>query len=117
MGSNRRRTEDDVARYHARRRAENAAKAEARMVVDVWNLRLEEDRPLLFSPTLRCAILAERPWLCVVCEACDQIAGIDCRRLLYLPDRAISTFLPLLVCGRCGPGTQVRMRGLSQFRP
>jgi hypothetical protein len=35
----------------------------------------------------------------------------------YDRNRAISTLLPLLTCGRCGRGTKVQLRGLSQSRP
>jgi hypothetical protein len=36
---------------------------------------------------------------------------------LYDRDRAISTLLALLTFGRCGRGTKVQLRGLSQWRP
>ena len=113
---NRTRT-SDLAKFLAEGRADAAIQAEALLVVDAWNLRLAERRPVFFSPTLAAALISERPWLAVECGGCHQTAAIDCRRLLHSPDRAISSFLPLLTCGRCGRGTKVRLCGLSRFRP
>jgi hypothetical protein len=87
---------DDVAKYLAGMRADHDARADALTIVEAWNMRISEGRPLFFSPTLGAALVSGRPWLSVECGGCEQTAAIDCRRLLYDRDRAISSFLPLL---------------------
>jgi hypothetical protein len=43
---------DDTAKYIANTRDEIQAKADALAIVEAWNLRVRERRPLFFSPTL-----------------------------------------------------------------
>jgi hypothetical protein len=114
MGPSRRK--DDLVKFLAEMRADADARADALAIIEAWNLRLTEGRPLFFSSTLGAALVAERPWLAVECGGCLQTAAIDCRTLLYDRDRAISSLLSLLTCGRCGRGTRVGLRGLSQWQ-
>jgi hypothetical protein len=55
----------------AKLKADRAARAEAELVADRWNRRLTTGRDMLWSPTIRAALLAGTPWLDV---------GPECRR-------------------------------------
>ena len=50
--------------------AENAARAEAEVVIQRWNDQLALGRDMLWSPTIRAALLAGTPWLDVFCAGC-----------------------------------------------
>jgi hypothetical protein len=43
--------------------ADRAARAEAKGVVDRWNEQLAAGREMLWSPTIRAALIAGTPWL------------------------------------------------------
>jgi hypothetical protein len=45
---------------HAKLKADRAARFEAELVVDRWNRRLATGRDMLWSPTIRAALTAER---------------------------------------------------------
>jgi hypothetical protein len=56
-----------------------AARAEAELFVDRWNRRLATGRDMLWSPTIRAALLAGTPWLDVFCPGCGTGWAIDLR--------------------------------------
>jgi hypothetical protein len=114
MGSSTRK--DDIAKRFTLTRVDAAARADALAIVEAWNC-IDEGRPLFFSLTLAAALVSDRPWFAVECGGCLQTSSIDYRTLLHDRDRAISSFLPVLTCGRGGRSTRVRLRGLSQWRP
>src|SRR5215475_3059109 len=60
---------------------ERAAHADAKAVVDRWNEQLAAGRDMLWSPTIRAALLAGTPWLDVFCPGCGTIRAIDLRTL------------------------------------
>jgi len=60
------------ARRHA---ADKAARAEAQAVVDHWNEQLAASRDMLWSPTIRAALIAGTPWLDVFCPGCGTSRG------------------------------------------
>jgi hypothetical protein len=51
-----------------------ADRAEAELIVDRWNRRLAAGRDMMWSPTIRAALLAGTPWLDVFCPGCGTIA-------------------------------------------
>jgi hypothetical protein len=51
----------DIKAGAAKFRADRAAHAEAEAVVDRWNRRLATGRDMLWSPTIRAALLAGTP--------------------------------------------------------
>jgi hypothetical protein len=56
----------DIKAAVAKFRADRAAREEAAAVVDRWNWRLATGRDMLWSPTIRAAMLAGTPWLDVI---------------------------------------------------
>src|SRR5215467_11565300 len=63
------------------RTAEQAAHDDAVRVVDRWNGALATGRAALWSPTIRCAVLAGTPRLDVYCPGCGTSRAIDIRTL------------------------------------
>jgi hypothetical protein len=49
--------------------ADATARAEAKGVVERWNEQLAASRDMLWSPTIRAALIAGMPWLDVFCPA------------------------------------------------
>jgi hypothetical protein len=111
MGPSRRK--GDLAKFLADMRADAQVKADALAIVDSWNLRIREGRPVFFSPTLAAALVSGRPWLGIECGGCQQTAAIDCRTLLYDRDRAISSFLSLRRASRPGRESRPGVRSES----
>jgi hypothetical protein len=60
----------DIKAGAAKLKADRAARLKAELVVDRWNRRLATGRDMLWSPTIRAALLAETPWLDVFCSGC-----------------------------------------------
>ena len=60
----------DIKAGAAKLKADRAARLEAELVVDRWNRRLATGRDMLWSPTIRAALLAGTPWLDVFCPGC-----------------------------------------------
>src|SRR6201987_3284400 len=59
--------------------ADKAARAEAEAVIQRWNDQLALGRDMLWSPTIRAALLAGTPWLDVFCPGCGTSKAIDLR--------------------------------------
>jgi hypothetical protein len=64
-----------------RPRADRAARVEAEVVVDCWNRRVATGRHMLWSPTIRAALLAGTPWLDMFCPGCGTSPAIDLRTI------------------------------------
>jgi hypothetical protein len=60
----------DIKTGAAKLKADRAARLEAELVVDRWNRRLATGRDMLWSPTIRAALIAGTPWLDVFCPGC-----------------------------------------------
>jgi hypothetical protein len=45
------------------RAADKAARAEAQAVIERWNEQLAASRDMLWSPTIRAALIAGTPWV------------------------------------------------------
>jgi hypothetical protein len=63
----------------AKFRADRTAREEAEAVVDRWNRRLATGRDMLWSPTIKAALLAGTPWLDVFCPGCGTSRAVDLR--------------------------------------
>jgi hypothetical protein len=53
----------DIKAGAKRNAADKAARGEAKAIVDRWNEQLATGRDMLWSPTIRAALLADMPWL------------------------------------------------------
>jgi hypothetical protein len=60
--------------------ADGAARAEAKAVIERWNEQLVASRDMLWSPTIRAALIAGTPWLDVFCPGCGTSRAIDLRK-------------------------------------
>jgi hypothetical protein len=58
---------DRLAAYQRAHAAEQVSRDEAMRVVERWNAALAAGRGALWSPTIRCAVIAGMPWLDVHC--------------------------------------------------
>jgi hypothetical protein len=70
---------DRLALYMRARAAEKGARDEAVRVIAEWNTALSAGRGALWSPTIRCAVMAGTPWLDVHCPGCGTSRAIDIR--------------------------------------
>ena len=94
----------DMQAGFKRNAADKAARAEAEAVIRRWNDQLALGRDMLWSPTIRAALLAGTPWLDVFCRGCGT-------RSICGP--WIATCWPLSApwCSACGAhGAQARPR-------
>jgi hypothetical protein len=64
----------DIAVNAKRQVADAAARGEAQGVIERWNEHLAASRDMLWSPTIRAALIAGTPWLDVFCEPGDRSA-------------------------------------------
>jgi hypothetical protein len=81
----------DIKAGAAKLKADRAARLEAELVIDRWNPRLATGRDMLWSPTIRAALIAGTPWLDVFCPGCGTSRAIDLRtvdRLTHWPPLA-----------------------------
>jgi hypothetical protein len=72
----------DITAGAAKLKADKAARLEAELVIDRWNRRLATGRDMLWSPTVRPALVAGTPWL--FCPGCGTT-----RRLISAPSTVI----------------------------
>jgi hypothetical protein len=65
----------DIKVGAAKLKADRAARLEAEAEIDRWNRRLATGRDMLWSPTIRAALIAGTPWLDVFCPGCGDKPG------------------------------------------
>src|SRR6201995_4855416 len=94
----------DIKAGAAKLKADRAALLEAELVIDRWNLRLATGRDMLWSTTIRGALLAGAPWLDVFCPGCGTSRAIDLRMLDRHPLASVGTLVLGLRCSWC-PGS------------
>jgi hypothetical protein len=82
----------DIKAGAAKLKADRAARAEAEAVIQRWNDQLSRGRDMLWSPTIRAALLAETPWLDVFCPGCGTSRAIDLRTLDRHPLASVGTW-------------------------
>src|SRR5215467_15756498 len=87
------------------RTAEQAAHDDAVRVVDRWNGALATGRAALWSPTIRCAVLAGTPRLDVYCPGCGTSRAIDIRTLDRHPLASVGGLVLGLRCMWCHGAT------------
>jgi hypothetical protein len=68
----------DIKAGAAKLKADKAARLEAELVIDRWNRRLATGRDMLWSPTIRAALVAGTPWLDVFCPAAGRAERSTC---------------------------------------
>ena len=101
MGFNRRTM---AAQRAAAAEKEAAAKraTEAQILEDAaWNERQAKRMPMLFSPTIGCALKARHWFLWVCCPACRTTQAL--RTLDRHPWSALTSLIPALSCRSCRP--------------
>ena len=81
----------DIAIGAKRQVADAAARAEANAVIERWNEQLAGD--MLWSPTIRAALIAGTPWLDVFCPGCGTSRAIDLRKVDRHPLAAVATLV------------------------
>jgi hypothetical protein len=99
-------------------KADRAARLEAELVVDRWNRRLATGRDMLWSPTIRAALLAGTPWLDVFCPGCGTSRAIDLRTVDRHPLASVGTLVLGLRCSWCpGSAPMPKLLGLCALPP
>ena len=100
----------DIKAGVAKFKADRAAREEAEAVVDRWDRRLATGCDMLWSPTIRAALLAGTPWLDVFCPGCGTSRAIDLRTLDRHPLASVGTLVLDLRCSWCpGVGTDAEV--------
>src|ERR1700723_2316633 len=97
----------DIAKNAKRQVADVTARAEAQAVIERWNEQLVASRDILWSPTIRAALIAGRPWLDVFCPGCAQAGQLICGRSTVNPLASVAT----LVLGLMVPGISAHAEG------
>jgi hypothetical protein len=98
----------DIKAGAAKLKADRPARLEAELVVDRWNRRLATGRDMLWSPTIRAALVAGTPWLDVFCPGCGTSRAIDLRTVDRPPLASVGTLV--LGCGVRGVRDRRRCR-------
>jgi hypothetical protein len=108
----------DIKAGAAKLKADRAARAEAELVVDRWNRRLATGRDMLWSPTIRAALVAGTPWLDVSCPGCGTSRAIDLRTVDRHPLASVGTLVLGLRCSWCpGSAPMPKLLGLYALPP
>jgi hypothetical protein len=108
----------DIAIAAKRQVADDAARAEAKGVVERWNEQLSGSRDMLWSPTIRAALIAGMPWLDVHCAGCGTSRAIDLRKVDRHPLASVGTVVLGLRCSWCpGSAPMPRILGLHALPP
>jgi len=121
-----------AARFESVQRTETSRELmdDAVALVGKWNTDIERrkgsqygyaDRARLpqFSPHIGAAILAKKPWLRLLCPACQQQGAVDLRKVVRPADYPIAGLYDALTCtfGPCrGDGPRPVMLGLFAGR-
>ncbi len=98
--------------------ADKAARAEAEAVIQRWNDQLAIGRGILWSPTIRAALLADTPWLDVFSLGCGTSRAIDLRTIDRHPLASVGTLVLGLRCSWCpGSAPMSKLLGLHALAP
>ena len=108
----------DIAINAKRQVADAAARAEAKAVIERWNEQLAASRDMLWSPTIRAALIAGTPWLDVFCPGCGTSRAIDLRNVDRHPLASVATLVLGLRCSWCPESAPMpRILGLHAMPP
>jgi hypothetical protein len=95
-----------------------AARAEAKAVIERWNEQLATSRDMLWSPTIRAALIAGTPWLEVFCPGCGTSRAINLRKVDRHPLASVATLVLGLRCSWCPESAPMpRILGLHALPP
>jgi hypothetical protein len=97
--------------------AEKSARAEAESVIQRWNDQLALGRDMLWSPTIRAALIAGTPWLDVFCPGCGTSRVIDLRTIDRHPLASVGTLVLGLRCSWCPGSAPTPRLSASVSRP
>jgi hypothetical protein len=87
----------------AKRATEAQILEDAGRLVAAWNERQSKRMPMLFSPTIGCALKARHWFLWVRCPACRTTQSVDLRTVDLHPFAALTSLIPALSCRSCRP--------------
>jgi hypothetical protein len=91
---------------------------EAKAVVERWNEQLVASRDMLWSPTIRAALIAGTPWLDVFCPGCGTSRAIDLRKVDRHLLASVATLVLGLRCSWCPESAPMpRIFGLHALPP
>jgi hypothetical protein len=108
----------DIGINAKRQVADVAARAEAKAVIERWNEQLATSRDMLWSPTIRAALIAGTPWLDVFCPGCGTSHAIDLRKVDRHPLASVATLVLGLRCSWCPESAPMpRILGLHVLPP
>jgi hypothetical protein len=108
----------DTAITAKRQVADAAARAEAKALVERWNEQFAAGRDMLWSPTIRAALMAGTPWLDVFCPGCGTSHAIDLRKVDRHPLASVGTLMLGLRCSWCpGSAPMPKILGLYAVPP
>lgn len=95
---------------------DKAVRTEARAIVERWNAEARSREYPLWSPSIRCALVAGYPWLEIGCPGCGTSRSIDLRDLDRHPEASIASLLIGLKCSWCrGRAPMPRLLGLYEW--
>jgi hypothetical protein len=98
--------------------ADKAARDAAVRVVERWNAALSADKGALWSPTIRCAVIAGTPWLNLFCPGCNTSRAIDIRTIDRHPLASAGSLVLGLRCSWCrGSVPMPKILGLHASPP
>jgi hypothetical protein len=107
-----------IASNAKRQVADAAARAEAKAVIERWNEHLSASRDMLWSPTIRAALIAGTPWLDVFCPGCGTSRALGLRRVDRHPLASVGTLVLGLRCSWCPESAPMpKILGLHALAP
>jgi hypothetical protein len=108
----------DISINAKRQEADRAARAEAKGVVDRSNEQRAAGREMLWSPTIRAALIADASWLDVYCPGCGTSRAVDLRKVDRHPLASVGTLVLGLRCSwRPGSAPMPKILGLYALPP
>jgi hypothetical protein len=108
----------DLAAYLRNHAADQAARDHAARVIERWNRALGSGRDMMWSPTIRAALVAGTPWLDVYCPGCRTSRAIDIRTIDRHPLASVGSLVLGLRCSWCsGSAPMPKLMGLHALPP
>jgi hypothetical protein len=108
---------DMLATWRTRAEAK-VARERARRIVERWNAALAAGGDMLWSPTIRAALISGMPWLDVHCPGCQTSRAIDIRTIDRHPLASVGSLVLGLRCSWCpGSAPTPRIIGLHALPP
>ena len=87
-------------------------------MIESQNAAIAAAQGALWSPTIRCAVMAGMPWLDVYCPGCGTIGAIDIRTIDRHPLASVGSLVLGLRCSMCRGSTPMPvLHGLHTAPP